>query len=274
VGIAGVLLMAFLCAAEFRPVPPTPEAPDRASSVIRERRRRVNSGAFICAALAFGLYFWVGRSFITAFPTLQLGLRGAGLACGGAAIVILLTSARKAIAGGTAFVLFGAVMSLPVNPLYHGLGVLTSSPLLSTFDRVAARPRDPGHDVWLSYAGTEVNLVLLASGLQTLNAVDVYPDKNAWTILDPHGKLKFVWDRYANLSYVPNTSTTSTTLTLVAADQISIAINACSSTAGRLGIGFVVSSTPLTESCLDLDKQTTSEGSPVYIYTRSATQSG
>jgi len=274
VGVAGILLMALLCAAEFRPVQQRTDDVDMVSTVLRARQRRVNSGALVCAAAAFVMYFWAGRRFVAGFPTLELSLVGAGLACAAASVVVLLTSARRAIAGGIAFVLFGAVVALPVNPLYRGLGVLTSSPLLPVFTKVSARASGPGHSRWLSFASTAVTDELRASGLHTLNAVDIYPDQKAWAVLDPHKLSIAVWDRYANLTFAPGPSNTSATLTLPQADQVEITLNPCSSVARELAVGFVVTQTPLTYSCLKLDAKPSYEGGPVYIYAWLARQSG
>ena len=273
VGLAGILLMALLCTAEFRPVQEVAADADFAARVVRTRNRRINSGALVCAAAAFVMYFWEGRRFVAGFPTLQLSLVGAGLGCAAAALVVLLTSARKAIAGGIAFVVFGAVVALPVNPLYNGLGVLTSSPLLPVFAKVAARASGPGHNRWLSFSGTAVTDELRASGLPTLNAEDIYPDKKAWAVLDPDSKSVAIWDRYAALTFEPGLSNTSVTLTLPQADQIEIALNPCGSVASKLDVGFVVTQGPLAYSCLSLDAKPFYEGAPVYIYARLTKQS-
>jgi hypothetical protein len=275
VGVAGILLMAFLCAAEFQPVQGDADSDGRTSRIIRESRRRIRTGAIVCAAVAFMMYFWAGRSFITNYPQLRLTLWEVGLVSAGAALVVLLTSARKVVAGGVAFVLFGAVMSAPVNPLYSGLGPLTSSPLLITLAQTASRIRDPGHSVWLSYEGPAVNDVLLASGLQTLNAVALYPDEHAWEILDPQRRAVDVWNRYADPFFVPGSSMVPT-LGLANADAIEVVINPCSPAAGKLGVGFVVSPVPLTFRCLALHsysiypKGSVSPRTPVYIYYRKA----
>ena len=222
VGVSGILLMALLCVAEFKP--PSVDSAERPSHTTSERRWRINSGAVVCGFVAFGMYFWAGRDFVSSFPILHLGLRGAGLASAGAAVVVFLTSPRRVLAGGLAFVIFGAVMALPVNPIYSGLGPLTTSPLLATFTTAASQDREPGHPVWLSYEGPAVTDVLLASGLQTVNAINLYPDEQGWRLLDPQGASAHVWNRYANLLFVPSTGT-SPVITLLQADAIEIAIN-------------------------------------------------
>jgi hypothetical protein len=216
------------------------------------------------------MYLWAGRQFIGNFPELKLGLWSVGLFSAGAAIVVWLTSARKVVAGGIAMVLFGAVVSLPANPLYQGLGALTSAPLLSTFNKAAAHPADPKNKVWLSYGGSSINDVLLASGLPTLNAADIYPDAAAWKILDPKGKKEYAWNRYANIVYVPGETATAPVITLLQATVVEVKFDPCGTAASKLHIGFIVSLAPVANSCLTLDTKTNYLGTDVYIYTRSA----
>jgi hypothetical protein len=130
--------------------------------------------------------------------------------------------------------------------------------------------------VWLSFEGPTVNDVLIASGLHTLSAVQTYPDFRAWEILDPHERAVDLWNRYAQISFVPGSNNTPT-LTLINPVAIQVAINPCSPTAGGLGIGFVVSPSPLANQCLSLKAHTTVAGgsvypeAPVYVYARTAT---
>jgi len=274
VGLGSILLMALFCAAEFEheDVPrPTPERDVPLGPPARQRR--ILTGAVICGAVAFGMYFWAGRSLRLTVPGLNLSLWVAGIMSVAAAVVVALICARKVLWGGLALVLLGAVISLPVNPLYQGLGPLTSSPILSAFARAASKPPNATHRAWLSFFDKSFNAVLVASGLPTLNASDVYPNAKAWRALVPNDKHRFVWDRYANLAFFPAPSGAPPTLTLYGPETMLISIDPCGPAAGRLGVGFVVSASPLTGSCLGLDTKTTFEGSPTYIYTRTSSGS-
>jgi len=269
VGLGGILLMAVFCAAEL-------EQRDEPQAVktgggffgVDERQRRILIGAAVCAVLAFAMYLWGGRNLREAAPGLHLGLWEVGSVSAAAAIVVFLTSARRVILGGVALVVFGATVSLTANPLYRGLGPLTSSPLLATVSREAVAAPDASHRTWLSFADLKVNTVLIASGLKTLSAPDVYPKAKTWKILDPHRRFRVVWDRYANLTFVPAPSGAPPTLTLGGTYHaaVRIAIDPCGSEARRLGVGFVVSGVPLSAPCLRLDVHTGFAGSPVYIY--------
>jgi len=271
VGLGGLLLMALFCAAELENVD-NPEQPpdDHGSRSSGDRQRRIVTGAAICGALAFGMYFWAGRGLRLFAPGLDLSLWEAGIMSAAAAVVVLLICARKVIWGGLALVVFGAVVALPVNPLYQGLGPLTSSPILGTFAHVASEPPDAAHRAWLSFGSSDVNPVLVASGLQTLSAPSFYPNAKAWRILDPRHTR--VWNRYAGLLFVPAPSGAPPTLKVIGTFRaaVEITIDPCGPAVGRLGVGFVVSAAPLTDACLQLNTKTTFEGTPIYIYTRAS----
>ena len=269
VGLAGILLMALFCAAEFEHEDaPHPDTQEEGSPAPEDRQRRLLTGAVMCAGLAFGMYFWAGRNLSHTVRGLHLSLFDAGIMSAAAAVVVLLLCARKVLWGGLAVVVLGAAIALPVNPLYQGLGPLTSSPILATFDRVASKPPDATHRAWLSYANFAFNTVLVASGLHTLSAPSVYPNARAWRILEP--KHTRVWNRYANLKFVPGASGAPIQVTVIGTFRaaVQVVIDPCGAAAGRLGVGFVLATSPLTGSCLQLDTKTTFDGSPTYIYTR------
>ena len=115
-----------------------------------------------------------------------------------------------------------------------------------------------------------MNTVLIASGLQTLSSPSIYPNAKAWRILDPQHPR--VWNRYAGLKSVPAPSGSPPKATVVGAFRasVTVAIDPCGSPAGRLGVGFVVSGSPLIDSCLQLATKTTFEGTPTYIYRRAS----
>ncbi|HVX21086.1 MAG TPA: hypothetical protein VHB02_07050 [Acidimicrobiales bacterium] len=269
VGVGGFLLMALFCAARL-----TPGGVDDTqllrTPAARTLRQRVATGAVVCGILAFVAYFWAGRQLAATFSQLHLSLWEVGLFSAAAAVVVLLLSARKVVLGGIAMVALGAVISLPANPLYQGLGPLTSSPLLPVFNRVADHPADPSNDVWVSYAGPNVNDVLLASGLPTLNAEDIYPVHSAWHILDPTGKSTDAWNRYANVVYEPGAPGSAPAITLIQQDAVKVTFDPCGSAAAKLHIGFVVSPSPVTASCLAQAVKTTYEGAPLYVYAKTA----
>ena len=184
------------------------------------------------------------------------------------AVAVFLTCARKVILGGVVLVILSATISLPANPLYQGLGPLTSSPLLATFASDGARQRVDSH-VWVSFdADPAVNDVLIASGVPTLNAVDTYPVAETWRILDPTHRFADIWNRYANVYFAPGAIGSPPSFHLPQPGAMIVTIDPCGAAAGQLGIGFVVSSTPLNYPCLRLTKPVNNPGGLPYIYFR------
>jgi hypothetical protein len=274
VGTAGIFLMAFFCAADLRPGRRTTEADGGGGGTGRDnrpRRQRLFTGAMVCGVLAFGLYFWAGRVLITEDPGIGLGLVAVGAVSLAVAVVVFLTADRHVIAGGVALVIFGAVVSLPSNPLYRGLGELTDSSIAPVFTRVAQSPPDAMHTRWMSYDGIYVNDVLEAMGLPTLSSVSQYPDAATWHILDPTDASKDVWNRYANVYFTQGAPGSNPVISLQQQDVVQVTMDPCGPAAGRLGVGFVVSPTPLTGSCLVLATQVDYLGGPRYIYVRQPT---
>ena len=265
IGTAGILLAALFCAAELQQVNDA-RVDGRPARIARNRS--VTRGALACALAAFFLYFWGGRLLRADVPSLGLSLWKIGLASAGAALVVFLITARKAVMGGLALVAFGASISLPANPLYRGLGPLTSSPLLSTISRVAAKAPISTHRVWLSFQSAS-NDELTASGVPTLTAANAYPIAKAWTILDPEHQHAFVWNRYANVFFAPGPAGSPPTFHLIQSDAIIVTIDPCGRAADRLGVGFVLSDSPVTSRCLTRSEPPGSSPSPPYIYIRS-----
>lgn len=275
VGVGGILLMALFCAAEFDHGDVPHSNPQRGGpSTPPARQRRLLIGAVVCAGLAFGMYFWAGRNLSDTTRGLHLGLWEVGIMSAAVAVVVVLLSARKILWGGLALVVFGATIALPVNPLYQGLGPLTSSPILSTFARVATKPPDATHRAWLSFANFVFNPVLVASGLPTLSAPSVYPNAKAWRLIDPRHTR--VWNRYANVKFVPLPRGAPPQIVVIGTFRASVQvkIDPCGAAVGRLGVGFVLNTSPLKDSCLELDTKTTFAGTPIYIYTRTVVRSG
>jgi hypothetical protein len=271
VGTAGILLMALFVAARFHPGQ-HPEARHGSNRLVDDNERRVTTGALVCGVVAFVMYFWGGRDLLTELPSLHLSLYAAALAAGAAGLVVLLTSARNVIVGGTALVVLGGFVSLSANPLYRGLGPLTSSPMLATFSREALHPPDRSHTTWVSFAGTYVTDVMIASGVPALNAIDGYPVAKSWEVLDPERRASAIWNRYANVAFAPAPPGAPPKLTLVQEDVVDVSFDPCGTAAGNLGVGFFVSQAPLADTCLRLLTTTASDGTQVDIYARVGTQ--
>jgi len=213
IGLADLLITFLYVSAKF-------SEPIEVGSTTLETLRRIRSGAAMCAALAFVFCFWVGRQFGSSFPGLKITLRQLELLSLVFATIVLLLVLQKVLLGGAVLVVATAALSLSVNPVYRGLGELTSSPLRTSVTSIEST----SHKTWLSFAGSgsDVDLVLLASGVPTMNAVSLYPDQKAWHILDPGGAEITVWNRYANIVFEPLPNAGPPVIRLIQADALRV----------------------------------------------------
>jgi len=270
VGVAGFLLMALLCAAPLG-APAGGSGSDGARRPPAALRRRLLSGAVMCGVLAFCMYLWGGRNLALTIPALNMSLWKIGAFSALAAVVVLLLSARQVLLGGLGLVVVGALASLGANPLYQGLGPLTSSPLLRAVQAQSQRPPSPARRVWLPLTDGYGSDILTASGQPTLGGVSFYPDVTTWKVLDPRHRQAQTWNRYANLVLTPAAPGAPTTLTLVQQDLVEVRIDPCGAAAGRLHVGFVLSSGPLPYPCLEPRGHLSLGNLPEFIYVRRAT---
>jgi hypothetical protein len=159
--------------------------------------------------------------------------------------------------------LYGLCVSVPVNPVYQGLDPLEQQPLLDDLTAVSA---DSGLG-WVSANG-DVTTVLTANGFEPLSGVNLYPDADAWRILDPDAAEEETWDRYAHTAWAFVPGLDAPEITLVAPDVVSVAVDPCGPELAELGVGHVATSARLDAPCLVLDRtSTTARGTTVYLYT-------
>lgn len=163
----------------------------------------------------------------------------------------------------------GLAMSLPANPLTRGLDPLTTSTFVTDTRAVAAQPTSGG-DVWLA-TNESMSAVLTAGGLDNLSGVNLYPNADAWHVLDPGGRQEEVWNRYAHTQWVLKPGQRDAALALVQADVLSVTIDPCAPALDTLGVGHLVTPAPVSAPCLTLNRKTTAPtGQEAFIYDRSA----
>jgi hypothetical protein len=228
----------------------------------RLQSRRLGSGALLAAGVAFGVTFWSGKVLEAADPSLKIGSHSAFAISLGVALATFLLSLGRPVAGASALSLLGLIVVLPVNPLYSGLSPYTSPEVTAVFTSVP----DANRYSWVSFSNVPVANELIASGLRTVNAVSPYPNPAAWKVLDPSGSQRFIWDRYANLTFIPSPGLSTARLALPVGDQVEIEIDPCSPELRQLGVRFIVAPNPLGSSCLTALKQAEVLGANVYLY--------
>lgn len=112
----------------------------------------------------------------------------------GLAVLFARGHVELAVCGLAAFCLLAGG---PVNPLYRGLLQVDETPVGAAVLRAEARR--PG--AWVSTAGLVSNAVLVSSGVPTYSAAFGYPVFSAWRELDPDGRYRPVYNRYAHVVF-------------------------------------------------------------------------
>ncbi len=225
------------------------------------RWRRILAGV-VLVAFTSGYVFTLGQQFRDADgPLGRVGLVGT------VAIATLIAGLYfwKPIASVGLLALYGLLVSVPVNPVYRGLAPLDQQPLV---DEMRAAADDGGSSGWLSTNG-DVTTVLTAQGSEPLSGVNLYPDADAWRILDPTGASEETWNRYSHTVWALVPGQAAPVITLLAPDVVSVTLDPCGPELDQLGIGHVATDIPVEASCLVLDRTTsTARGSTVYLYDR------
>ena len=164
-----------------------------------------------------------------------------------------------------ALAVIGIAVSVPANPLTHGLGPLVSSDLVREVKTL--NEANPGGG-WLA-SDSYVSSILTAAGTDSLSAVNLYPNVDAWRILDPVGESEFVWNRYAYVYWVFDDMVREPIFTLLQPDVFQVQIAPCDQRLSALGATNIVSTYELRGSCLrPVTDVMGPRGVPVTIYTR------
>jgi hypothetical protein len=167
-----------------------------------------------------------------------------------------------------ALAVIGLAISLPANPLVRGLDPLTSSPFAHEVRGIHDADAD-GSAVWLTDSWDN-SAVLTASGLNNLSGVNLYPDTEAWRVLDPTDASITAWNRYAHTQWVFDASAAKPSITLVQPDMVQSRINPCGPELGELGVIHVITAEPISGACLVAEATVESpSGGTAHVYRRS-----
>jgi hypothetical protein len=229
------------------------------------RGRRAACGA-ITAAVAVG--YVVALSDLYQQAGAPVG-RNSTLAALLAAAIVSGTFFWRPTVGIGALAAVGVAVSLSVNPLTRGLDMVTDAPLTLAVERIDAESGDdPG--AWLNTIDMSVP-ALAAAGVQDVSAVNLYPDHDAWKLLDADASDEDLWNRYAHTRWTLDPAASQPTVGLLANDTVAITIDPCAPELDRLEVRHVVTSKPVDARCLALVERTTAlDGGPALIYERTS----
>lgn len=182
-----------------------------------------------------------------------------------AAVVALLVARPRWRAGYVAAGLGASLLVWQVNPVLVGLGDLRDSEVARSMLAEGEQARADG-TLWAT-DNTAVDALLTATGVPSLSSRQMAgPDQDAWRQLDPDGAAESVWNRGG--SYIEFVWTDDPELAFgnPAPDVIEVSGSACTVGQRIPELEKVVSSTPLTDSCLTLADEFDWGGSIHLVY--------
>ena len=187
-------------------------------------------------------------------------------------IGVVAWTLTRGVPGFGALVAVVAIGAALVNPVQVGLDPLRESPAARLGRELRDRPdagrvlvfaNDPAGDI-TALAG------MTASGIDHVSAVNLYPNVDAWRVLDPAEADRTAWNRYANALWGVAPEGVAPRVFLETQDTVIVMVDPCDPTLARLGVGTVVSRVPLVRACLvpvDRVRAGTGPGTgPLHVY--------
>ena len=194
------------------------------------------------AALAAGaLLAVVSVRVHDAASALTAGLLPALLLAAGGAVLVGVLVRGRATAAAVGLAALGLASTWDVNPLHRGLFDVRETPLGQAV--AAAQADDPG--AWVSTLPPYGGALLVQAGVPTWSAPVAYPGDAPWDLLDPTGRDRPAWNRYAHVVFDPAAERT----TAPQADVVVAPLDGCGAfTQAR--VAHVLSDRVLEDPCL------------------------
>lgn len=161
---------------------------------------------------------------------------GVTLLTAAVAIAIVAAWFWRPLVAGAVLAVVGLAMVLGVHPLVRGFGHVTDSEFATTVAQVASAE---GGGVWLT-DDWNASAVLTATGVDNLSGVNLYPNHDAWRVLDPDGDAQDIWNRFAHTRWTFDPNATAPSLRLIQDDVVGIVISPCDPALAELGVTHLV----------------------------------
>ena len=91
---------------------------------------------------------------------------------------------------------FGTIL---INPISRGTTDIYNHPSAKKIQDIVKKDKNA---YWLGYNSIVSQNYIMLNGGKSINAVNFYPDKKKWKILDPKGKYDEIYNRYAHLQVI------------------------------------------------------------------------
>lgn len=146
-------------------------------------------------------------------------------------------------------VVISVVSGALVNPVTLGLGAIDDSHAAALVRRIDERVVDRGGGTWAA-DDIYVNGLLNAQGVDSLSSFNDPVDPRGWRVLDPSGRRRDVWNRFAYIRFVWEPGRGRPEIEAPVTDVVVVRADPCDPRLGRLRLRAVVSSQPLDGACL------------------------
>lgn len=124
----------------------------------------------------------------------------------------------KAAVGG--IVALSLISCITVNPLVKSLDVLYTKPISYKIQEIVKNDPD---GKWLALDSIVDSGFLIANGAPTINSVNIIPKYDMWELIDPTGKDKILYNRYAHLTI--SFTEEETSMELLGEDSLHLSLN-------------------------------------------------
>lgn len=201
------------------------------------------------------LAFYAHNNFVS-----FISVRGAIIFSIPLPLVVYFLIRKKFLIASCIYLLFSVFITIRVNPLYKGLGVLTESKV-SKYIQTEGKSNDLG---WASDGGYLENIASL-NGERSISGVYNYPQLALWEKIP--GSQNATYNRYAHVGVqLLDNPSAKTNLDLVAPDNFVLKANACSPSFNKLGVKYVVSASLIKGECVHILQKITWPNIVLYVY--------
>jgi len=179
-----------------------------------------------------------------------------------------LILAGRAVAGLAFAAIVALAISISVNPLTRGIGALDTSDAAVEVKSLDRRIRSSGSEpIW---AGDDLFLVPLlnGTGVDSLSSFNDPVDRQGWRNLDPGNQYEQQWNRFAYIVFRWEPGLPSPIIESPQPDVIVVAVDPCDAALDDLGLNALMSTAPISGSCLTLRAEVNWQGTTRTIFER------
>ena len=223
----------------------------------------------VMVVLGFAIVFFVGLYLRDTFPTYISNIYKISLITISAGTIIWSAIYQKRLIFAVVFLVFSIISAGSVHPLRMGLKPVVDSEFIKQAKLINSE--SPGR--WAVYYNWALSSLLYSNNIKSATGTFLYPQDEWWSKIDQDRSSESIWNRYAHVYFtLPDSSLisaddeqSSEKIELLHLDSFTVRINPCDDQMNLLEIKYLVSTEPLSGSCLtEIDKVNFKH--QIYIY--------